>query len=690
MHLFVEFRKMKSFESMTKLYEISTNEDFKNSIMVKEQLMVAYNKTGKSKEALDLGLDMMKNGQASGDVYGAVGKAYYVMANNAKTRGGEKKYLQKSIEAYEKGFSKYMEFYPGINAAYKTIALANLEKSPKKANKLMQKAGHIAEVVYLCTLKEGANETKDYWCAATRLEAACISKITGNENSDKNIDNALKYLMKFDMEDWAWDSTINSLKGLNKNVQSDKINEVIEKLILKKDNVIEVSEKEKNSAGYDAKMNAIVNDSFSYRGLASNFEGSSSVGGNMRFGGQLPDHTISRKDVEYMDTILNTPVKQLFPENELSSALDAETLNNLRNGNLCLHDLQDTDMFIKAVDQIVRYHFGTENFAKTGLKLEENAEINNSIYDQTVASVINMTGKLGDRTVDSRTNISVLFALGMGDCRHHAQVKQILFDRWQNKKFNDVLHDMYESNQITDENLDKFNDIYNTQLRTIDVRITLPIQLGGANGDQMYNPVKENGKYVINQDQKSPLEEHTMTMLLKTDENGNLTNAKIADAFYHSTYDWADHELDINNDIKVDKEGHYRINAGHISSEKVAENVELPVKITPTAYAGKRDKVSTDETGMNTKLLGINYPINDIIEELQNRDKKAELLGKIRDYNKELTEEVQEEVVEKTISEEKEEVQEAAETEVKEIEKENKEKEQTNIKDEENEENETF
>ena len=46
---------------------------------------------------------------------------------------------------------------------------------------------------------------------------------------------------------------------------------------------------------------------------------------------------------------------------------------------------------------------------------------------------------------------------------------------------------------------------------------------------------------------------------------------------------------------------------------------------------------------MNTKLLGINFPINNIVEELQNRDKKADLLGKIREYNKELTKEVEEE-----------------------------------------------
>ena len=627
MSLFVEFRKIKSFSNMIKLYKISVNEEFKNSIMVKEQLMVAYNKTGDMQASVDLGCQLIEEGVASGDVYGAVGKAYYSLSKGETDIESRKQLLKDSINFYKIGFEKYMEFYPGINVAYKMIELAGLEEG-NEAKETLARAGEIAQVVYYCTLKEGANETKDYWCAATRLEAACIASISNNSKLDGEIDRALNYLSKFKMESWGWETTIDSMKNLNKFAKSGKIEYVISKLSEFKEN--STDKKVEVSAGYDDKMNSIVASSYNYRGLASNFEGASSVGGNMKYGGQLPDHTVSRKDVEFMDTILNTPLVQLFPNEGFNEVFGEEISQSLNSGNLKMNDINDVNLFLKVIDKFIRYHFGTENFAETGLNLENNAEINNSVYDQTVSSVIKFFGKDGDRTVDSRTNISVLFTLGMGDCRHHAQVKQLLFDRWQEKKMDSILTKMYKGEVSPSQGIVDFNDIYRLQLRTIDVNITLPIQLGGEKSNEMYNPVKEDGKYVVQEGQKNPLEEHTMTILLRTDENGCLEDARIADAFYQHTYDWQNYSLDIDKDISVDENGHYVINAGTISAKKVVGDVELPVVISPTVYAGKRDVVSKDEIGSTTKLLGIDCPINDIVISLSHRDYMVKLLGKIR------------------------------------------------------------
>lgn len=632
MHLFVEYRKLKSFSNMIKLYELSVNEDFKSSIMVQEQTMVAYNKTGDLQKSIELGMDLIKEGKASGDVYGAVGKAYYSLSKKESDIEMKKANLKDSIYFYQLGFEKYMEFYPGINVAYKMIELSEFQED-EEAKATLEKAVNIAKVVYYCTLKEGANETKDYWCAATRLEAACIASIGNNLGFEKEIDRALDYLSKFTMESWAWETTIDSMKNLNRFSKSRKFDKVIERLNIFKENNIQTQVE--ISAGYDDKMNSIVSSSYNYRGLASNFEGASSVGGNMKYGGQLPDHTVSRKDVEFMDKILQTPLLQLFPKGEFDNVYGEDMSQKLNNGSLTMNDINDVGLFVKVIDKFIRYHFGTENFADTGLCLEQNAEINNSIYDQTVASVIEFCGKQGDRTVDSRTNISVLFALGMGDCRHHAQVKQILFDRWQAKKMDSILKSIYNGNVISQDGIAQFNEVYRTQLRTIDVRVTLPIKLGGKESDEMYNPVKENGKYVIQAGQQNPLEEHTMTILLKTDENGCLKEAKIADAFYQQAYDWQYHDLDIEKDIAVDENGKYVINAGHISAKKVSTGVELPVTITPTAYSGKRDVASKDEIGQTTKLLGMNCPIDDILQILSHRQYCVKLLGNIREYSQE-------------------------------------------------------
>lgn len=603
----------KAFNQAIDFYSKCQNEDFKSSLMVKELLMVGLNKNNQPERTIALGERLIKENQVSGDVYGALGKAYYQMyQDQSKTSEERSAYLLKSAQTYEKGFADFAEFYPGINAAYKYIEYGDIDKATK-----------IAEIVYLACQKEGANETNDYWCTTTLLESSCIL----NKPREEIIHN-LNRLLSYEMPEWAWETTKNTLENVGKFVSqetSDSIKLVISKLDQKLTNSnFEVDSNTKTFENQnEEKINCIINNSYNYRGLASNFEGSSSVSGNINFGGQLPPHTISRADIEIFDSIINSPMTSIFPNEDMPEEF---------KGYESLAKIDDIETFLKLTDKFIRYHFSTENFAQTGLHLEHNAEINNSIYDQTVSSMFSLAGIEGNKNADARTNITSMFSAGMGDCRHHAQVKQLLFDRWQGNKMKSLLIDCYQ-NQLTgdtalyNKNLNQFNKLLNTQLRTIDVEVNLPIKINGK-----YDAVKSPDGKFINQDEYSLLEDHTMTLLLDT--NSSEPIIKVVDAFYQNNYDWANRTVDID-DVTIDKNGDFFMPMGELSGDKSANGKQIPIKIKSICYAGKRDKSNIDELGNIMLFFGIPININKQIffNVLKNRKKMCEKLNGIRTWN---------------------------------------------------------
>ena len=608
MRLFVAFRDAGSFAEMIELFEKSTNESFTNSLMVNELAMVAYNKLGKPDMTIELGEKLQKEGRLSGDVFGGLGKAYLLKNKSSQKEEDKLQFLKKSKEAYEEGFKQFAEFYPGINAVYRYIDLGQIEEARK-----------LSKLVYLACKKEGAEETHDYWCTATKLEAGCIAG-----QSQKELQDSLEDLLLYNVPSWQLETTRDTLQNVNKNYKSEAIDMIIDQLNKK----IELLGQKTDSANSnrdhkDTKLDSIIKNSYSYRGLASNFEGASSVGGNFRFGGQLPDHSISRKDLEIFDGILNIPIKELFPQGIEIRGIDS---------NMTMQDIEDVNLFLKVADYFIRYHYGTNNFANTGLHLEKNAEINNSLYDQTVDALIGISGVHGNKLADSRTNISAIFALGLGDCRHHAQVKQLLFDRWQGKKMKDALLTAYkykDQKEIYDASIALFNELYNVELRTIDVGVSMPIKI-----KSMYNAEKKAGKFVATEDgQDSVLEEHTMNILVKRNDQNELKNLYITDAFYQNNYDWEHFKVDIEN-MSITENGDFIIEAGQLSGNSVDNGKSLPIKIKPTAYAGKRDAHDKDDHGDNITLLGIPFNIQnveDFKKILQNRSNIEQMLNVLRE-----------------------------------------------------------
>lgn len=286
-------------------------------------------------------------------------------------------------------------------------------------------------------------------------------------------------------------------------------------------------------------------------------------------------------------------------------------------------DIRDPEAFIQLADRFIRQTFSTESFANSGLHMENNAfdkdpKTGESLYDTTVKSVLQATGKVigeRDKNVDSRTNISAIFALGMGDCRHHAQVKQIMFDTWQKKQMDASLQTMcrriLRGGRIDkdDHDIADFYSVLDTEMRTADIQVMMPVKMQQKDGkDQLYKPEKTaDGKYIVDESGKNhSLEEHTLCWLIRKNRSHKLVSLGIRDAFYQQLhYPWA--KMDVNiDDIRLNKNGSPIIPAGQISGDKTSTGKSVPVMQYPAVYnSGKRDSFIKDTTGRDINLVGL-------------------------------------------------------------------------------------
>ena len=277
-------------------------------------------------------------------------------------------------------------------------------------------------------------------------------------------------------------------------------------------------------------------------------------------------------------------------------------------------DPKDPEKFLAAADKIVRRSYGTEE-----RELEDLHSTGHKIYDDTVNGLVRLSGISDRKTGDSRTNISVIMGLGLGDCRHHAQAKQLLFDVWQKHHMNTALKNAYDALKHGDteghvRHLEEFNAIESVELRTIDATVTAPVQTDGLykvrrgkDGTALADP--EGGM--------NPVEDHTMTILLQKNSSGILENLRFADSFYQEHYAWGDGDIPVG-DLTLDENDHIVIPAKTLKAvdPESGRLIYQPVQLHPTPYAGKRDETSDDEHG---KLLLLGIPVEkdfDLVKKL--------------------------------------------------------------------------
>ena len=695
MALFSAYRDLNAFDRMISLYQNAENEDFKKAPMVREQLAVAYRKVPRGKDpkaqtklidkmwdyhqSMNLCLGLIDEGYGNGVSYENIGRClrYIAEKTEMKDKSAESRrkteLLTDSVARLESGFMATLESSVGIQAVHGNIILGNTDK-----------AKETAKVVYLAALRDGAEESNDYFCVSAALQAACVA----GENKDvidhlyNRLENSLRY-------QWELDDISRDMARISQSMPNEQVTAICNRLEgLKKTAIPQEDEKGRktdaivfshqlNKDRYmteDPKLQAVLDHSYSYRGCGSAFRGTNRVGGNMAFGGQLPDHTVSRKDLRLFTGVVKmTPADLGIKFKEPIPGVDMARLISSP-----LTDIKDPELFMCVTDKFIRQTFTTEHFAGSDLHMENNALAKEKVlngkneieyesrYDATVKSVLRACGKKikdKDKNVDTRTNISAIFALGMGDCRHHAQVKQIMFDMWQKQQMNDCLSDMYyaawqgKTVDTKGPQAQKFFDILDTELRTADVEVRMPVVmhqeekkkwhndtdytiLKDQDGkpimvDKLYSPVMtEDGKYLVDETQKMHnLEEHTLCWLIKKDRDGNLTQFGLRDAFYQDLhYDWGHQNVDIS-EIKV-VNGKPEIPAGHIPGEKTSTGKPIAVYQGPAVYnSGKRDTVVSNSIGRDVCLVGI--PLDgfatpaDFVKMIKDRDGMADIMQNV-------------------------------------------------------------
>lgn len=522
---------------------------------------------------------LLDDGLGNGEVYGAMGKAWL-----------QKGDLEKSSHYYEQGFLCDFETYPGINVAYREIERGNPDK-----------ARDIAKILQMASLRDGVHDTKDYWVLAIEFESAAIRE-TGKAEIDE-IYGRIEKLSGDGLEPWMLESSMNAMKRIQKHyVAAGQPSESFAYAIQKLEGgftKLSFGQAVRPDAAAPQRQpdvsHALREMSFSYRGLASNFTGQHFVSGNYRFGGQLPDHSLTRTDWQQFQDLLKQPLSALTGD-------PAQTKT--------LGEITDTEKFLRASDAVVRRAFSTDRN-----DLENITSEGHSRYDESVYALLKLSGIDGDsadrKLSDSRTNIAVIMGLGLGDCRHHAQAKQLLFDVWQKQQMNDVLRGAYQALQHGDDSsfakkIEEFRAIESQELRTFDVVVAAPIKING-----LYSPVTDASGLPVADEEgaMNVVEQHTMTMLLQSGPDHKVETVRFADSFYQNHYPWGEGVVS-TADMIFNHEGALSIpgKTVNVSDSLTGKPIHVPVELTPTRYAGKKDNPSGDEHG---KLLLLGLPVEE-------------------------------------------------------------------------------
>ncbi|MBO4519988.1 MAG: hypothetical protein J5787_02155 [Alphaproteobacteria bacterium] len=646
MQLFSAYRDLGQADKMMEVYKKARSVAFRKSPMVHEQLAGALSreaaKGGKMadayrKSAVKMCEKLIQNEEASSVSYGVLAQC---LAQEGKTEEAKK--------VLDDGFRKTLDPFIGLQAVQ-----ANLETGKKEDKKY---AKELAKIVYLSALRDGAEESTDFYTLSAALQTACIAG-----EKPETINHFVDRIAKSVEYPWELDElkrNMASLKdaGINPKIVQE-VQSKLDAMELKQEeknggNAVVIGAKDDRTFGDDPKLSALRAHSYNYRGCGTDFRGVTRVGGNMEFGGQLPSHTVSPKDLELFTGLINKTPEEL--------GMTAEDLAGIKgiSAHQKLADIKDPELFIRVVDKFVRKTFMTENYAGSGLHLEDNAlakgSDGKSFYDRTVIGVEETCGKTTRGAtpdekafVDTRTNIAAIFALGMGDCRHHAQVKQIMFDMYQRQQMNASLNGLLEeldSGKELDiqkgEKAKEFYDVLDTELRTADVSIMMPVQMNQAikidgewedvpdgtpgasdatykpklkDGKLITDPAFDKGEYEAKKGSGDPdhlhcLEEHTFCWLIKKNREGEMVECGLRDAFYQSEerlYQWAHKDFSAD-DIHVSKDGKLEISIGDVSGDHTASGEAIPVFLRPTSYnKGKRDQKVTSSTGKDICCVGI-------------------------------------------------------------------------------------
>lgn len=166
--LFLSYRAVRAWDEMISLVE-AMGEPLATTVMIREQLALALNRAGRSREAEQVLCELIRNRGPSSETYGLLGRVYKDRWETAVKAGkGDmgRGFLTKAIEAYLKGFeTDWRDAYPGVNA----VTLMELQEPPDLRRL------KVIPVVRYAVGRRIEQGTPDYWDWATLLELAVLA-----------------------------------------------------------------------------------------------------------------------------------------------------------------------------------------------------------------------------------------------------------------------------------------------------------------------------------------------------------------------------------------------------------------------------------------------------------------------------------------------------------------------------------
>jgi hypothetical protein len=196
--LLISYRALSAWDDMIRLTERLPH-PLAQTVLVREQLGLALNRAGRSKEAEAVLRDVLAQRGPSSETYALLGRVYKDRwaAEREHSASRAREYLRQAVEAYRAGFeADWRDAYPGVNAA---TLMEILEPGGQGQQRLVP-------VVRYAVERRLADGRADYWDHATRLELAVIAREA--EAAEDALGDALAAVR----EPWEPESTANNLR----------------------------------------------------------------------------------------------------------------------------------------------------------------------------------------------------------------------------------------------------------------------------------------------------------------------------------------------------------------------------------------------------------------------------------------------------------------------------------------------
>ena len=328
---------------------------------------------------------------------------------------------------YMLGYRVDYSYFPGINALSTAQTITDLLADPKLdayAREVLvhanpqQLIAELSPLVYQSIRVAGGEQSNNYWVVATLLE---FTAMEGLEGSAKRMRNFLSLAMRASRKAQDVLSTAGRIEAIlarrerNAATRNDETTQAIRETLavmreraaaLRKDGddatapvALEPAIRAQDPR-IDRELQAtrdILQRMFDFRGIDSSY-----VGGNVDYGGQTHNTSVSRPDIRLATEILQ--------KLNLYGEIDFEKFD------------ADANRFIGILINLVN--------PETGERwLEDLHGDRHNVFDPLVVALREFSSAKVSK--QSQTNVMADAALCLGDCRQAAHVKQLLYEAWK-------------------------------------------------------------------------------------------------------------------------------------------------------------------------------------------------------------------------------------------------------------------